>query len=213
MLTAARSTPATTFQIALPASSRTMEVLFISIYPATNLQQSGRLADISLFCLYGCRLHSCSERPGLAGAWSRRKVLDRLHSVPGIFAPKTKTHRQIASGGGFLELLVMILEYLAPGARRRTHTAGTTEAILVVNWEARSRIEPPIWTLQTTVRGFLRTGDADPFKVLKRWEGPCVASTYFVAVCHCGKYEEFGAALKTTALEARGGIEPPIKVL
>ena len=85
--------------------------------------------------------------------------------------------------------------------------------ILVVNWEARSRIEPPIWTLQTTVRGFLRTGDADPFKVLKRWEGPCVASTYFVAVCHCGKYEEFGPALNTTALEARGGIEPPIKVL
>ena len=104
-----------------------MEVLFISIYPAPNLQQSGRLADISLFCLYGCRLHSCSERPGLAGAWIRRKVLDRLHSVPGILAPKTKNHRQIASGGGILELLVMILEYLAPGARRRTHTAGTTE--------------------------------------------------------------------------------------
>ena len=28
-------------------------------------------------------------------------------------------------------MLVMILEYLAPGARRRTHTAGTTEAGLL----------------------------------------------------------------------------------
>ena len=28
-------------------------------------------------------------------------------------------------------MLVMILEYLAPGARRRTHTAGTTEASLL----------------------------------------------------------------------------------
>jgi hypothetical protein len=28
-----------------------MEVLFISVYPASNLQQAGRLADISLFCL------------------------------------------------------------------------------------------------------------------------------------------------------------------
>jgi hypothetical protein len=39
-----------------------------------------------------------------------------------------KSHRQVVSGGGILELLVMILDELAPGARRRTHTAGTTEA-------------------------------------------------------------------------------------
>src|SRR6266404_2214441 len=52
-----------------------MEVLFISIYPAPNLQQSGRLADISLFCLHGCRLHSCSERPALAGVWSPAESL------------------------------------------------------------------------------------------------------------------------------------------
>jgi len=48
-----------------------------------------------------------------------------------IELPKQKSHRQVYSGGGILELLAMILEYLAPGARRRTHTAGTTEASLL----------------------------------------------------------------------------------
>jgi hypothetical protein len=110
----------------------------------------------------------------------------------------------------------MILEYLAPGARRRTSTAGTTEAsllglldvgnhlirvqkrnfevnaaiagvlsnrdgdggrpILAVNWNARGRIEPPIWALQRAARAFLRTGDADLFKALKRGEDRCLAS-------------------------------------
>jgi hypothetical protein len=42
-----------------------------------------------------------------------------------------KSHRQSWSGGGILELLVMILEDLAPCARRRTHAAGTTEASLL----------------------------------------------------------------------------------
>jgi len=149
-----------------------MEVLFISIYPAPNLQQSGRLADISLFCLHGCRLHSCSERPGLAGAWSRRKVLDRLHSVPGIFAPKTKTHRQIASGGGFLELLVMILEYLAPGARRRTHTAGTTEASLLGLLDVGNhlmRVQKRRFEVNVAIAGVLSNrdgGGADPGRKL-----------------------------------------------
>jgi hypothetical protein len=48
-----------------------------------------------------------------------------------IEPPKQKSHRQFSSGGGILELLAMSLEYLAPGARRRTNTAGTTEASLL----------------------------------------------------------------------------------
>jgi len=57
--------------------------------------------------------------------------VDRLGSIPELLAQKQKSHRQVYSGGGILELLVMILDYLAPGARRRTHTAGTTEASLL----------------------------------------------------------------------------------
>ena len=61
---------------------------------------------------------------------------------------KQKSHRQFCSGGGILEWLAMILEYLAPSARRRTHTAGTTEAGLlglldVGNHEIRVLKPPP----------------------------------------------------------------------
>jgi len=62
----------------------------MSIYPAPNLQQSGRLADISLFCLYGCRLHSCSERPGLAGAWSLPESLGQASFSSWNLCPKNK---------------------------------------------------------------------------------------------------------------------------
>src|SRR6267378_297177 len=67
-----------------------MEVLFISIYPAPNLQQSGRLADISLFCLHGCRLHSCSERPVLAGVWSPPESLGQASFSSWNLGPKNK---------------------------------------------------------------------------------------------------------------------------
>ena len=75
-------------------------------------------------------------------------------------------------------MLVMILEYLAPGARRRTHTAGTTEA------------------------GLLGLLDVEQH-LSKVQKGVFEVNAPFVA----------GTASLMEVLEARGGVEPPIKVL
>ena len=72
----------------------------------------------------------------------------------------------------------MILEYLAPGARRRRHTAGTTEASLL---------------------GLLDVEYHDS-KVQK--------GVFEVNPPFGGRNREFNRSL-----EARGGVEPPIKVL
>jgi hypothetical protein len=104
------STPTTRFQIPLLVNSGATEHLFISIYPSSGLQKVGWSAAVSHFRL-----------PDRQAPFSSCTSCSK----------KQKSHRQVASGGGILELLVMILEYLAPGARRRTHTAGTTEASLL----------------------------------------------------------------------------------
>ena len=53
-----------------------------------------------------------------------------MNCLPSVLL-KQKSHRQFGSGGGILEFPAKILEYLVPGARRRAHTAGTTEAGLL----------------------------------------------------------------------------------
>jgi len=192
-----------------------MEVLFISIYPAPNLQQSGRLADISLFCLHGCRLHSCSERPALAGVWSpaeslgqasfsswnlcsknknpppdrfRRWVSRITRYDSRVFSPRrqeTHTYSRYNRGKpawssgrrkSFNESTETALRSQCSNCRCSIKSRWRRGPILAVNWEARGRIVPPIWTLQRSGRGFLQTGGADPFKVLKRWEDRCLAS-------------------------------------
>ena len=97
----------------------------------------------------------------------------------------------------------MILEYIAPGARRRTHTAGTTEAGLL---------------------GLLDVGNHD-IKVLKH--GSEVNAAFARGITGIGyakswtfrksHRERLARVLckfaRCKKLEARGGIEPPIKVL
>jgi len=192
-----------------------MEVLFISIYPAPNLQQSGRLADISLFCLHGCRLHSCSERPALAGVWSppvslgqdsfsswnlgpknknpppdrfRRWVSRIARYDSRVFSPRrqeTHTYSRYNRGKpawssgrrkSFNETTETGLRSQCSNCRCSIKSRWRRGPILAINWEARGRIIPPLWTLQKSGRGFLQTGGADPFKVLKRWEDRCLAS-------------------------------------
>jgi hypothetical protein len=66
-----------------------MENLFISIYPPrASSKLVGWPSSLFSACLIG-----------------------RLRSVPKLLATKTKIPPQVASGGGILELLVMILVY------------------------------------------------------------------------------------------------------
>ena len=100
--------------------------------------QGRSTAAESLCCETSVTLNFGSSRllgPWLPVGWwgghlLSARFLNRLRSGL-IEPPKQKSHRQVDSGGGILELLAMILEYLAPGARRRTRTAGTTEASLL----------------------------------------------------------------------------------
>src|SRR5216683_6753976 len=94
----------------------------------------------------------------------------------------------------------MILEYMAPGARRHTRTAGTTEAGLL---------------------GLLDVGNHE-IRVQK--DGSKVNAT-FAAGINLGSHRNRSVSqlslrdllqqdtLVAANLEARGGIEPPIKVL
>jgi hypothetical protein len=99
---------AITAPIPLLRNNRVLEIRIIMILEAWASSYLGN-RPLSLFCL----------------------VLELAAVIPRDYPQNKKSHRRSRSGGGILELLVMILEDLAPGARRRRHTAGTTEASLL----------------------------------------------------------------------------------